>query len=1109
MRHVFREKISGQFVFQNTLVQNHLNCHPAYLSARESRTVDSLRTNTNGQLSNEDCKCAHRILKPSLRVNLFAKNRGPYSGGGGGGKIILTAEYPIVDTHSATRTLRANSESWSLGLTGDGAFGTPLPLLGLSASDAEDLRSPIKTWQPTGQTAGPNASSTARSLETAQVAQGRGFGGRNRPWPSLKDLSQRSPGVIPDKNMENRNQDGRTGNRTRVLPNATPRSVREACLVAWSSFVSSLCCGVRTGTDDVGGSFQVAAGAEYGTAVAERLARSPPTPANRAQSPADSPDFRKWQSCPPPPNSGAAPYSLKSPSLARNTSLLRVAQISSLTLIQREDLRVGRPSTWIVNDESSPRAVADVNTGDTELLLIHRYELSDMRTTCHSRCPLKIYAVTCRLDSTILSTAERQMFVYWLLPLCHCTPGSMGFTSCSLASLLLAQSSLGPMGKIREFNDLYRLHSTAMCILEYQMFVDWLLPQRVAIVTSLLAVKRVRFPPGSLPDFHTWESYRTMPLVGGFSPAYFIPALLHTNLAPPSSALKSLMFRATQILSHSLPLQFKRDTSAFSRRNIALELRAEKTGDPRENQPNSSIVRHDSLLQNAVEVLMLTKPLSNVGAALRFITLRLTEGAAVAEPLARSPPTKANRAQSPAVSPDFRKRVSCRTMPLARQTRGSLNEQNVLGSDVGAIYRSIEQRKQKGARLNAAKVSGERLRALGSCEISTTGRTTRPYGRSRSRQWQVLGSTVFATQFRLCIPTYSETQRSPGCVEPTEVQLDSADVCMHKYADINCTLVPAVTVKHDDWASVLQEVSNTVRRNILKVELQQSFRKDGSNREWTLPGQLHSRLWTAARVDTRAWDGRGYVSTGGESEKCRGKTELKTRYMASNAEKPGHKDRGGKKTMEALNRLASEEIWGAINSDVFRAEGGDWKDPPTNSIVWHDSQMRKYVDPAGIEPGSPWWEARELTARPPRPLNVKLWNYSPSINTIFNGRMSLSAPVKMHAGRGKTLSSRKATWILHLVFEAEKCGIDKGEIATHVKGVIASRCKTLDWHVVLSLCCVEVLRADEGEVNRVRKQRRNGRAGRNGRDPEKTRRPEASSAHDSRVRKFVSDSTGD
>ncbi|KAJ8877455.1 hypothetical protein PR048_021910 [Dryococelus australis] len=49
------------------------------------------------------------------------------------------------------------------------------------------------------QAVGLNVSSTARSLEKEQVAQGRGIGegmGRNRPWPLLSVPSQHSPGVI-------------------------------------------------------------------------------------------------------------------------------------------------------------------------------------------------------------------------------------------------------------------------------------------------------------------------------------------------------------------------------------------------------------------------------------------------------------------------------------------------------------------------------------------------------------------------------------------------------------------------------------------------------------------------------------------------------------------------------------------------------------------------------------------------------------------------------------------------------------------------------------------------------------------------------------------------
>ncbi|KAJ8881359.1 hypothetical protein PR048_017840 [Dryococelus australis] len=98
-----------------------------------------------------------------------------------------------------------------------------------------------------------------------------------------------------------------------------------------------------------------------GAAVAERLARSPPTKANRARSPAASPDFRKWESCrmmplvggpsrrsavpPPHLHSGAAPYSLQSPSSALETShwvpldnlTLRLPEGGNITDDRRED----------------------------------------------------------------------------------------------------------------------------------------------------------------------------------------------------------------------------------------------------------------------------------------------------------------------------------------------------------------------------------------------------------------------------------------------------------------------------------------------------------------------------------------------------------------------------------------------------------------------------------------------------------------------------------------------------------------------------------------------------------------------------------------------------
>ncbi|KAJ8888759.1 hypothetical protein PR048_008251 [Dryococelus australis] len=57
-----------------------------------------------------------------------------------------------------------------------------------------------------------------------------------------------------------------------------------------------------------------------------------------------------------------------------------------------------------------------------------------------------------------------------------------------------------------------------------------------ALVTH---VSRVQFPAGRLPDLRMWESYQTMPLVGGFSSVFsrfphpYIPALPHTLLVSP------------------------------------------------------------------------------------------------------------------------------------------------------------------------------------------------------------------------------------------------------------------------------------------------------------------------------------------------------------------------------------------------------------------------------------------------------------------------------------------------------------------------------------------------------------------------------------------------
>ncbi|KAJ8866102.1 hypothetical protein PR048_033626 [Dryococelus australis] len=68
---------------------------------------------------------------------------------------------------------------------------------------------------------------------------------------------------------------------------------------------------------------------------------------------------------------------------------------------------------------------------------------------------------------------------------------------------------------------------------------------------------QVRFPAGSLPGFRTWESCRTMPLLGGFSrvspvsPTFAFRRCSMLTSLHPSSDIKNAMLKAAQISSYS------------------------------------------------------------------------------------------------------------------------------------------------------------------------------------------------------------------------------------------------------------------------------------------------------------------------------------------------------------------------------------------------------------------------------------------------------------------------------------------------------------------------------------------------------------------------------
>ncbi|KAJ8874931.1 hypothetical protein PR048_022821 [Dryococelus australis] len=69
----------------------------------------------------------------------------------------------------------------------------------------------------------------------------------------------------------------------------------------------------------------------------------------------------------------------------------------------------------------------------------------------------------------------------------------------------------------------------------------------------------------------------------------------------------------------------------------------------------------------------------------------------------------------------------------------------------------------------------------------------------------------------------------------------------------------------------------------------------------------------------------------------------------------------------------THDVFGAapeLGGGGAREAGDPGEDPPTKGIVRHDSHFENPVTRPGIEPGSPWREARVLIIQPPRPLKL-------------------------------------------------------------------------------------------------------------------------------------------
>ncbi|KAJ8865623.1 hypothetical protein PR048_033143 [Dryococelus australis] len=104
--------------------------------------------------------------------------------------------------------------------------------------------------------------------------------------------------------------------------------------------------------------------------LAERLARSPPTKTNLVQSPAGSPDFRKWESCRTTLVGGISQGSLVSPA----PSFRRRPILTPITLIGSQDLAVKRRLNLFTHSlhlTSSHLSSCEENTNSAGLIYVN------------------------------------------------------------------------------------------------------------------------------------------------------------------------------------------------------------------------------------------------------------------------------------------------------------------------------------------------------------------------------------------------------------------------------------------------------------------------------------------------------------------------------------------------------------------------------------------------------------------------------------------------------------------------------------------------------------------------------------------------------------------
>ncbi|KAJ8868663.1 hypothetical protein PR048_030202 [Dryococelus australis] len=307
----------------------------------------------------------------------------------------------------------------------------------------------------------------------------------------------------------------------------------------------------------------------------------------------------------------------------------------------------------------------------------------------------------------------------------------------------------------------------------------------------------------------------------------------------------------------------------------------------------------------------------------------ILRGAAVAERLTCSPPTKTNRVQSPAGSPDFRKWQSCRTMPWSagflRVSRfpcpflpaSIFTSITLVGSQYLVIPRKPTDQRHRPARSGMRKSGVTRPGIeFGSPWWKASRLTAQPPG--------VVGRLLPSQQGEPgSIPRFSHV------VGGFSRESDTSPLS-HSGAAQYSRRFTAIGSQEPDWAGFLGDLPFTPPA-LLHTHIN------------NLTSALKTSMLRAAQISSLIHQGRDVLRNVKEQDE-----QLSLLYMCNTwPQFPDRKERAGETGDPPENR-------------------------PSNGIFRHDSHMRKSgVTQPGIEPGSPCFLLRKrLNPEPPAALTV-------------------------------------------------------------------------------------------------------------------------------------------